>query len=140
MVNRVKEDVKSELETVTNEKTKKMVDDFFHFFKPSNIYRIFGLTLRRNHSTILSALSPSSDVYLKYDILKPLFEYAKTIPVLTDFYLKEKVSNKDLDAECRMYARVFKDKKWPKMKTKKELQYHLPCIKLQLILDSRLCE
>ncbi len=26
----------------------------------------------------MSALSPSSDVYLKYDILKPLFEYATT--------------------------------------------------------------
>ena len=61
----------------------------------------------------MSALSPSSDVYLKYDILKPLFEYAATIPVLKDCYLKEKLSTKDL-AECGICARVFKDKQWPK--------------------------
>ena len=28
--------------------------------------------------------------------------------------LKEKLSTKDLEAECRIYARVFKDKEWPK--------------------------
>ena len=62
----------------------------------------------------MSALSPSSDVYLKYDILKPLFEYATTIPVLRNFYLKEKLSNENLEAECRIYARLFKDKEWSK--------------------------
>ena len=67
----------------------------------------------------MSALSPSSDVYLKYDILKPLFEYAATIPVLKDFYSKEKLSTKDLEAECRIYACVFKDKEWPKNKNEK---------------------
>ena len=61
----------------------------------------------------MSVLSPSSDVYLEYDILKPLFEYATTIPVLRDFYLKEKLSTNDLEAECRIYARVFKDNEWP---------------------------
>ncbi|CAB3993666.1 Hypothetical predicted protein [Paramuricea clavata] len=67
----------------------------------------------------MSALSPSSDVYLEYDILKPLFEYATTIPVLRDFYLKEKLATKDLEAECRIYARVFKDKEWPKNENEK---------------------
>ena len=64
-------------------------------------------------------LSPSSDVYLKYDILKPLFEYAATIPVLKDFYLKEKNFHQRLEAECRIYARVFKDKEWPKNENEK---------------------
>ena len=67
----------------------------------------------------MSALSPLSRVYLEYDILKPLFEYASTIPVLRDFYLKEKLSTKDLEAECRIYARVFKDKEWPRNKNEK---------------------
>ena len=67
----------------------------------------------------MSALSPSSDVYLKYDILKLLFEYASTIPVLKDFYLKEKLSTKDLEAEWRIYARVFKNKEWPKNENEK---------------------
>ena len=67
----------------------------------------------------MSAVSPSYDVYFKYDIPKPLFEFAKAILVLRDFYLKEKVSNKDLEAECRLYACVFKDKEWPKNENQK---------------------
>jgi hypothetical protein len=42
----------------------------------------------------MSTLSQSSDVYLQYDILKPFFEYATTIPVLRDFYLKENFQQK----------------------------------------------
>ena len=65
----------------------------------------------------MSAVSPSYDVYFTYDI--PIFEYAKAILVLRDFYLKEKVSNKDLEAECRIYAHLFKDKEWPKDENQK---------------------
>ena len=162
VVDSVKEDIKSERETVTKEKTKKMVDDFFegervttneeqrrprrnttipsHFndFLETEIMQseknrrpnlqifiecldlLYDEFIRRFSTEnialweAISALSPSSDVYLKYDILKPLFEYATTIPVLRDFYLKQKRSNKDLEAECRIYARGFKDKEWPK--------------------------
>ncbi|CAB4015919.1 zinc finger MYM-type 1 [Paramuricea clavata] len=60
------------------------------------------------------ALSPSSDNYLDYDALIPLFEYAVNIPVIRDFYQKEKLSREDLEAECRIFSRVFKDKEWPK--------------------------
>ena len=43
---------------------------------------------------ILNHVITFSSPYLNND--------AKTIPVLRDFYLKEKVSKKDLEAECRM--------------------------------------
>jgi hypothetical protein len=168
VVNSVQEDIKSERETVTNEKTKKMVDDFLEGVKvtttngeqrrprrntaiPSRFndflvtenlpsennkrpnIQIFiecldllNAEFMRRFSTenialweAMSALSPLSRVYLEYDILKPLFEYASTIPVLRDFYLKEKLSTKDLEAECRVYARVFKDKEWPRNKNEK---------------------
>jgi hypothetical protein len=168
VVNSVQEDIKSERETVTNEKTKKMVDDFLEGVKvtttngeqrrprrntaiPSRFndflvtenlpsennkrpnIQIFiecldllNAEFMRRFSTenialweAMSALSPLSRVYLEYDILKPLFEYASTIPVLRDFYLKEKLSTKDLEAECRIYARVFKDKEWPRNKNEK---------------------
>ena len=171
VIKSVKEEIKSERKTVTDEKTKKMVVDFFEGVRvtttngeqrrprrntaissrftdflvtknqlPSennrrpNI-RIFIECLDLLHAEFIrrfstenillweamSALSPSSDVhvYLKYDILKPLFEYAATIPVLKDFYSKEKLSTKDLEAECRIYARVLKDKEWPKNKNEK---------------------
>ena len=39
-------------------------------------------------------------------------------PVLRYFYLKKKVSNKDLEAECKIYASVFKDRKRPKISTR----------------------
>ena len=130
VVNSVKEDIKSERETVTNEKTKRMVNDFFESVKvtttngeqrrprrntaiPSRFndflvteslpsvnnrrpnIQIFIECLDLLHAEFIrrfstenialceamSALSPSSDVYLEYDILKPLFEYAATIPV-----------------------------------------------------------
>ena len=168
VVNSVQEDIKSEWETVTNEKTKKMVDDFLEGVKvtttngeqrqprrntaiPSRFndflvtenlpsennkrpnIQIFiecldllNAEFMRRFSTknialweAMSALSPLSRVYLEYDILKPLFEYASTIPVLRDFYLKEKLSTKDLEAECGIYACVFKDKEWPRNKNEK---------------------
>lgn len=64
----------------------------------------------------MSALSPSSTTYLEYNTLKPLFDYAKKIPTLRDFYVKENLSEKDLEAECRIFTRVLKDKEkeWPK--------------------------
>ena len=142
VVNSVKEDIKSERETVTNE-TKKMVDDFledvrftttngeqrrprrntaipssFNDFlvteslpsensKRPNIQIFIGCwdllhaEFIRRFSTenialweAMSTLSQSSDVYLQYDILKPFFEYATTIPVLRDFYLKENFQQK----------------------------------------------
>ena len=34
---------------------------------------------------VMPALSPSSDVYVRYDILKLLFEDAATIPALKGF-------------------------------------------------------
>ena len=168
VVKSVKEDIKLERDTVTSEKTKKMVDEFLDDVKVSTTSGKQGRPKRntaiphrfddflvteslpsenterpniqifiecldllnaefiRRFSTenialweAMSALSPSSDVYLKYDILKPLFEYANTIPVLKDFYLKEKLTTKDLEAECRIYARVFKDKEWPKNENQK---------------------
>ena len=163
VVNSVQEDIKSERETVTNEKTKKMVNDFLEGVKvtttngeqrrprrntaiPSR-FNDFLVTESENNKRpniqifiecldllnaefmfstenialweAMSALSPLSHVYLEYDILKPLFEYASTIPVRRDFYLKEKLSTKDLEAECRIYARVFKDKEWPRNKNEK---------------------
>ena len=47
----------------------------------------------------MSVLSPSSNNYLHVDTLKPLFEYAEQIPVLKEFYVKENLSAKDLEAE-----------------------------------------
>ena len=64
----------------------------------------------------MSVLSPSSNNYLHFDTLKPLFEYAEQIPVLREFYVKENLSAKDLEAECRIFSRLFKDKKCPKNK------------------------
>lgn len=159
----VKEDIKVKRENITNNKVRKMIDDFlesvrvtttngvqrgprrntaipshFHDFLvtesvPSENNRLPNIQIFiecldllyaefiRRFSTenialweVMSALSPSSDVYLDYDTLRPLFDYAETIPVLRDFYLKEKLSTKVLEAECRIFSRVFKDKEWPK--------------------------
>ena len=122
VIKSVKEEIKSERETVTDEKTKKMVVDFFEgvrvtttngeqrrprrntaissrftdFLVTENLpsennrrpnIQIFIECLDLRHAEFIrrfstenillweamSALSPSSDVYLKYDILKPLF-------------------------------------------------------------------
>jgi hypothetical protein len=88
MVNAVKDDIKSKRENNTlNEKV---------LFNSQDNY------------------PPSSDNYLDYDALIPLFEYAVNIPVIRDFYQKEKLSHEDLEAECRIFSHVFKDKEWPK--------------------------
>ena len=62
----------------------------------------------------MAALSPINTKYLDYITLKPLFDYANKIPTLRDFYAKENLSSKDLEAECRIFTRVFKEKEWPK--------------------------
>ena len=79
-------------------------DEFIRRFSTENI------VLRE----AMCALSPPSDLNFKYDILKPLFEYVTTIILLKDLYLKEELSAKELEAECRLHGRVFKDKEWPK--------------------------
>ena len=67
----------------------------------------------------MSALSPASDSFLDYNALKPLYEYAKKIPFMRDFYNKETLSTEDLEAECRIFARISKNKDWPKHKNGK---------------------
>ena len=62
----------------------------------------------------MEALWPNSIRFLCYNTLKPLFGYARTIPVLRDFYIKHNLSLEDLEAECRIFSRVLAGKEWPK--------------------------
>lgn len=62
----------------------------------------------------MCALSPTDDKFLDFETMEPLFLYAETIPVLKDFFVKENLSGVDLEAECRIFARVLKNKEWEK--------------------------
>ena len=61
----------------------------------------------------MEALSPKSSNYLNYKILKPLYDYAVTIPVLTEIFVEQKVLATDLKAECRIFSRTLEEKTWP---------------------------
>ena len=67
----------------------------------------------------MEALSPNSNNFLDSDVLVPFFEYAQSVPVVSDFFLKNEFSIQDLNAECRIFSRVFKDEQWPKEKSGK---------------------
>ena len=58
----------------------------------------------------MEALSPNSNNFLDSDVLVPFFEYAQSVPVVRDFFLKNELSIQDLNAECRIFSRGFKDK------------------------------
>ena len=62
----------------------------------------------------MCALVPTTDHFLDFETLTPLLGYAETIPVLRDFYEKEKLAETDLKAECRIFGRVLKSKVWKK--------------------------
>ena len=62
----------------------------------------------------MEALSPDSASFLNSDVLIPFLEYAQSIPMVRDFISKNKLSIDDLHAECRIFARLFKDKVWPR--------------------------
>ena len=66
----------------------------------------------------MEALSPNSNNFLDSDVLVPFFEYAQSVPVARDFFLKNELSIQDLNAEW-IFSRVFKDKQWPKEKSGK---------------------
>ena len=57
--------------------------------------------------------------FFNSDVLQSLFEYAESIPVVRDYFLKHNLSIQDLNAECRIFSRVFKDKQWPKVENGK---------------------
>ena len=64
--------------------------------------------------TAMEALSPSSQNFLDVEILKPLYEYSTKIPVIKEIFVKSHLSFSDLDAECRIFARVLLNKEWPR--------------------------
>ena len=63
--------------------------------------------------------SPNSCVFFNSDVLQSLFEYAESIPVVRDYFLKHNLSIQDLNTECRIFSRVFKVKQWPKVENEK---------------------
>ena len=60
----------------------------------------------------MEALSSNSPYFLQYDVLKPLYDYAVTIPVVSELFVKLKVSDADLEAECRIFSRALGGKTW----------------------------
>ena len=60
----------------------------------------------------MGALSPNSPYFLQYDVLKPLYDYAVTIPIVSELFVKLKVSDEDLEAECRIFSRGLGGKTW----------------------------
>ena len=58
----------------------------------------------------MECLSPKSDRFLDADSLNPLFEYAKTIPVIHKEYMRLDLSEQDLKCECRIFKRVLEKK------------------------------
>ena len=60
----------------------------------------------------MEALSPNSPYFLQYDVLKPLYDYPVTIPAVSEFFVKLKVSDADLGAECRIFSRALGGKTW----------------------------
>ncbi|CAB4034709.1 Hypothetical predicted protein, partial [Paramuricea clavata] len=64
---------------------------------------------------------PNIQIFIEcLDLLNAEFSRRfSTENIALDFYLKEKLATKDLEAECKIYARVFKDKEWPKNENEK---------------------
>ena len=62
----------------------------------------------------MESLSPNSEKLIDAESLKPLFEYAKTIPVLRREYSRLNVSIEDLKGECRIFSRVLRNKEFSK--------------------------
>ena len=62
----------------------------------------------------MESLSPKFEKFLDADLLNPLFEYAKTIPVIQREYSRLNVSVEDLKGECRIFSRVLKNKEFTK--------------------------
>ena len=63
----------------------------------------------------MEALSPTSNNFMDFGTLKPLYEHSVTIPVVKDQLLPANASLYDLEAECRIFKRVLKDVEWPKL-------------------------
>ena len=62
----------------------------------------------------MSPLFPESDHYLDHEALKPLFDYAETIPGITIFLVKSALNSNDVKAKSRFFSWAFKEKDWPK--------------------------
>ena len=66
-------------------------------------------------STAMEALSPTSNNFMNFGTLKPLYEYSTTIPVVKDQILSANTFLYDLETECKIFKRVLKNVKWPKL-------------------------
>ena len=62
----------------------------------------------------MESLSPNWEKIIDAESLKPLFEHAKTIPVLRREYSWLNVSIEDLKGECRICSRVLRNKEFSK--------------------------
>ena len=51
----------------------------------------------------MHALSPESETFFDSDALLPLYEYAKTAPIINEFWNTNGVSESLLNAECRLF-------------------------------------
>ena len=60
--------------------------------------------------------SPNSEKFIDAESLKPLFEYAKTMPVLRREYSQLNISIEGLKGECRIFSRVLRNKEFSKDK------------------------
>ena len=58
--------------------------------------------------------SPNLEKFIDIESLKPLFEYAKTIPILRRKYSRLNVSIEVLKGECRIFSRVLRNKEFSK--------------------------
>lgn len=70
-----------------------------------------------NNTTLwkaMEALHPSAKKFLNANALKPLFTYAKSIPVVKESFAKSRLGVDDLNAECKIFGRVLSDKDWPR--------------------------
>ena len=62
----------------------------------------------------MSPLFPESNHYLDHEALKPLFDYAEAISVITIFLVKSDLNSNDVKPKSRFFSWVFKEKDWPK--------------------------
>ena len=60
----------------------------------------------------MEAFPPNPPYFLQYDVPKPLYDYAVTIPVVSELFVKLNVSDADLEAECRIFSRALCGKTW----------------------------
>ena len=51
----------------------------------------------------ISPLFPESNHYLDHEALKPLFDYAETIPAITIFLVKSDLNSNDVKAKSRYF-------------------------------------